>query len=240
MIILPAIDMKDHQAVRLSQGKMNQAKVYSSDIVGQAEKWRAAGAKRLHLVDLNGAFEGKPVHFTEVTTIAKKFPDLQMEIGGGIRDLQTIQAYFDAGIHFCILGTAAIKDPSLVEKACAKFPNQIILGLDAKNGFVATHGWDTVSALKATDVAQKFQKAAIESIIFTDIAKDGMMQGMNFDSLKEMAESAPFPIIASCGFTQLDDVKRLKKIPNILGVIAGKALYEGLVDLKEAIEVASR
>jgi phosphoribosylformimino-5-aminoimidazole carboxamide ribotide isomerase len=224
---------------RYFSGKMGEAKIYSSDILGQARKWCDAGAKRIHLVDLNGAFEGKPVHFKEVTQIAKNLPQLQMEIGGGIRALTTIQAYFDAGVHFCILGTSAIKNPSLVEEACRLHPHKIILGLDAKNGFVATQGWDTVSSKKATESAQAFKNSKLESIIFTDIAKDGMMQGMNFDALKEMTAQSPFPIIASGGFTQLADVKRLKKIPGIMGVIAGKALYEGLVDLKKALTVAS-
>ncbi|MBI4411360.1 MAG: 1-(5-phosphoribosyl)-5-[(5-phosphoribosylamino)methylideneamino]imidazole-4-carboxamide isomerase [Deltaproteobacteria bacterium] len=235
MIVIPAIDLKDHQVVRLSQGRMGEAKVYSDNPVEIAEKWIDAGAKRLHLVDLNGAFEGKPIHFKEVESIAKAFPKIQLEIGGGIRDLKTVQAYFKSGVTYCILGTAALKDPRFAGMACAQFPDRIILGIDAKDGMVAVEGWDNVSKIKAGELAKKFTGQKISAVIYTDISRDGMMQGMNFARIRSMASESPFPIIASGGFTRLEEIETLKKIPNVSGVIAGKALYEGLVDLKEAI-----
>ena len=238
MIVIPAIDLKDHQVVRLSQGNMGKAKVYSDNPIEIAKKWIEAGAKRLHLVDLNGAFEGKPVHFKEIESIACAFPKVQLEIGGGIRDLKTVQAYFKSGVTHCILGTAVLKDPAFAMEASDKFPGKIILGLDAKNGTIAVEGWDKSSRVKATDLVLRFKDKKIAEIIYTDISRDGMMQGMNFQAIKKMANTSPFPIIASGGFTRLEEIKTLKKIPNVSGVIAGKALYEGLVDLKEAIRFA--
>src|SRR3990167_1632222 len=235
MQILPAIDLKDHKVVRLSQGKMGTAKIYSEDILLVSKRWVDAGATRLHLVDLNGAFEGKPVHFDEVKKLLHSFPSVQFEIGGGIRSIETIKKYFQTGVHFCILGTVALKNPELLKEAVSLFPSKIILGVDAKAGMVATEGWDEVSQLKATSLAKKCESLSLESIIFTDVAKDGMMQGMSLESIAEMAQASAIPIIASGGFTSLEDIKALKKIKNVKGVIAGKALYEGLVDLKEAI-----
>lgn len=239
MIIIPAIDLKDHQVVRLSQGRMGKAKVYSDNPVEIAEKWINAGAKRLHLVDLNGAFEGKPIHFNEVAAIARAFPQVQLEIGGGIRDIKTIDAYFQTGITYCILGTAALHDPAFVGQVSDKFPGRIILGIDAKDGMVAVEGWDRLSRIKAIDLALRFKDKKIAAIIYTDIARDGMMEGMNFPAIKKMAGASPFPLISSGGFTKLAEIDELNKISNVSGVIAGKALYEGLVDLKEAIQVAN-
>ncbi len=238
MLIIPAIDLKDHQVVRLSQGKMGEAKVYADNPVMIAGDWINQGAKRIHLVDLNGAFEGKPVHFDEVQQIATAFPEVKIEIGGGIRNLETIQKYIDCGVHYCILGTAAIKNPSLLKEACKKFPKKIILGIDAKDGLVATDGWDKTSHKKAIDLVKEFVDEEIESIIYTDIAKDGMLKGMNHNSIAEMAEVSPFPIIASGGLTSLEDIEKLTKVKNILGVIAGKALYENKFTLKEAIKIS--
>ncbi|MBI2339033.1 MAG: 1-(5-phosphoribosyl)-5-[(5-phosphoribosylamino)methylideneamino]imidazole-4-carboxamide isomerase [Deltaproteobacteria bacterium] len=238
MIVIPAIDLKDHQVVRLSQGKMGIATVYSDNSMEIAKKWIEAGAKRLHLVDLNGAFEGKPIHFKEVESIAKAFPKIQLEIGGGIRDMKTVEAYFKSGVTYCILGTAILKDPRFVEKTCAQFPDRIILGIDAKDGMAAVEGWDKVSRVAAGDLAKKFADKKIAAIIYTDISRDGMMRGMNVPAIEKMAADSPVPVIASGGFTKLEEVETLKKIPNVSGVIAGKALYEGLVDLKEAIRRA--
>ncbi len=237
MLIIPAIDMKDHQAVRLKQGRMEDVTIYADSTLAMAEQWIEQGAKRLHLVDLNGAFEGKPVHFDDVTAIAKKFPNIPIEIGGGIRTLETIQKYLDAGVSFCILGTVALKNPDLVFAACQKFPSQIILGIDAKNGLVATEGWDKTSQTKALDVAKRFAGCAIESVIYTDIAKDGMLAGMNLEQIMAM-KTCGFPIIASGGLTALDDIRELKKIGDLHGVIAGKAIYENRFSVAEAIACA--
>lgn len=239
MLIIPAIDLKDHKVVRLLQGRMGDAKIYADDPVAVARQWVSAGATRLHLVDLNGAFQGLPMHEDEVRQIAKALPKVELEIGGGIRSLGTIDRYMECGVTYCILGTAAIKDPALVENACKKYAGRIILGIDAKGSQVATEGWDTVSELSATQVAQKFRGMALESIIYTDISKDGMLAGMNFKGLAEMAATSPFPLIASGGLSSLADVKKLLKIKNIKGAIAGKALYEGKVDLQEAIKITT-
>lgn len=238
MLIIPAIDMKDHQAVRLQQGDMAKATVYSTSVVAMAEKWVAQGATRLHLVDLNGAFEGKPIHFDSVTEIRQQLPHIQIEIGGGIRTLETIERYIDHGVDFCILGTVAIKNPDLVFAACEKFPGQIILGIDAKTGLVATEGWDETSQLKATTVVKKFAGAAIESVIYTDIAKDGMLAGMNLEQISQMLLDSPFPVIASGGLTSLEDIAALARLPKVHGVIAGKAIYENKFSVAEAIHHA--
>jgi len=244
MIIIPAIDLKDGQVVRLKQGKMEDCVAYNQDPVAQATHWinamqESGQESRLHLVDLNGAFEGKPVHFDLIRQIALQNPETKIEIGGGIRNLQTIKQYLDCGVTFCILGTAAVKNPDFLKEACENFPGNIILGLDAKNGLVATDGWDKTSSIKATELIQKFSGLNIESIIYTDIAKDGMLAGMNHDSIRDMATQSPFPIIGSGGLTSLEDIKELKKIPNIMGVIAGKAIYENLFTLEEAIALTS-
>lgn len=238
MLVIPAIDLKDHQVVRLSQGKMGQAKVYADNPLLVADDWIKQGAKKLHLVDLNGAFEGKPIHFKEVEEIARAFPEIKMEIGGGIRTLETVTRYFECGVGFCILGTAALKSPELLEEACQKFPQKIILGIDAKEGNLVVEGWGESSKMPANEVLLKFKDKKIAEVIFTDISKDGMMQGMNFDSIKKISSQSPFGVIASGGLTSLADIEVLKKIPNVTGVIAGKALYEGLIDLKEAIKIA--
>lgn len=239
MLIIPAIDLKDHKVVRLSQGRMGDAKVYADDPVEVARQWVSLGATRLHLVDLNGAFQGLPIHDAEVRCIAKALPKVALEIGGGIRSLATIDRYMECGVTYCILGTAAVKDPELVLQACKKYPGRIILGLDAKGSRVATDGWDNVSHQSATQVVEQFRSMALESIIYTDISKDGMLAGMNFKGLTLMAAQSPFPVIASGGLTSLLDVKKLLKIKNIRGAIAGKALYEGKINLKEAIQLTT-
>lgn len=239
MLIIPAIDLKDHKVVRLSQGRMGDAKVYADDPVEVARQWVSLGATRLHLVDLNGAFQGLPIHFDEVRCIASALPKIALEIGGGIRSLATIDRYMECGVTYCILGTAAVKDPELVLKACKKYPGRIILGLDAKGSQVATDGWDNVSHQSATQVVEQFRGMALESIIYTDISRDGMLAGMNFKGLTLMAAQSPFPVIASGGLTSLLDVKKLLKIKNIRGAIAGKALYEGKINLKEAIQLTT-
>lgn len=239
MILIPAIDLKDHQVVRLSQGRMGEAKVYSDDPVAVAKKWVDAGATRIHVVDLNGAFQGKPIHFDEIRKIAKAFPKIEIEVGGGIRTVDIAEKYFKCGVSFCIFGTAAVKDPKEVEAACKKYPGKIILGLDAKKGEVAVEGWGEQSGIRAETLAKEFAGKGVVAIIYTDIAKDGMMSGTNLVEMHSMAAASPVPIIASGGVTQMADIDNLKKIQNVMGVIVGKAIYEGTIDLKEAIIVVS-
>jgi phosphoribosylformimino-5-aminoimidazole carboxamide ribotide isomerase len=233
MIVIPTIDMKDRQVVRLKQGRMVDATIYSDSVVDVARKWLSERAERLHLVDLNGAFSGKPVHFSDIKNIRKEFPKIKIEVGGGIRDEDTLQKYFDVGVDFCILGTVAVQNQDAVIKACEKFPGKIILGVDARDGSVATQGWDKVSKVSAIDLVKNFKGCDIESVIYTDISKDGMLAGMNFPKIKEM-QSSGFPLIASGGLSSLADIQKLCAM-NVFGVIAGKALYEGRISLKDAI-----
>lgn len=233
--IIPAIDLKDHQVVRLEKGLMASAKVYHQDPLIMAQQWIDQGTKRLHLVDLNGAFLGKPVHFDIVRKIKKQNPQVIVQVGGGIRTLETIQAYLDSGVDYLILGTIAIKKPNLFRQWASQFPNTLILGLDAKDGYVATEGWDEKSESKATEVLQKFDDLQLAGVIYTDIAKDGMLSGPNFKKTQELAASTHLPVIASGGLSCLEDIDHLIELKNIAGVIAGKALYEERFDLKEAL-----
>lgn len=236
MLIIPAIDLKDGACVRLRQGDMEDATVYGSDPVEMAARWVKAGARRLHLVDLNGAFDGKPVNGGAVMAIAKAYPNLPIQIGGGIRSLQTIEQYLDAGVSYVIIGTKAVKEPDFVSEACREFPGAVIVGLDAKNGLVATDGWAEVSTIKATELAKRFEQDGVSSIVYTDISRDGMMQGVNIDATVEMARASSLKIIASGGVTNMDDIHGLKAVASegILGAITGRAIYEGELDLKEA------
>ena len=236
MIVIPAIDLKDGACVRLRQGLMEDSTVFSDDPVKMAAQWVEQGARRLHLVDLNGAFAGEPVNGGVVTDIARQFPELPVQIGGGIRSLDTIQHYLDAGVNYVIIGTKAVKEPQFVIEACQAFPNAIIVGLDAKDGFVATDGWAEVSERKATDLAKEFADCGVQGIIYTDIARDGMMQGVNVEATLEMAKASPIPVIASGGITNLDDIKRLVQTRHsgIVGAITGRAIYEGTLNLAEA------
>lgn len=236
MIIIPAIDLKDGACVRLRQGLMDDSTVFSSDPVAMATQWVEKGAKRLHLVDLNGAFEGMPVNGEVVTAIAKAYPHLPIQIGGGIRSLDIIQHYVDAGVSYVIVGTKAVKEPEFVADACQAFPGKVIVGLDAKNGYVATDGWAEVSQFKAIDLAKKFANYGVESIVYTDIARDGMMQGVNVDATEELAKASPIPVIASGGITNMDDIRALvdRQGSGIMGAITGRAIYEGTLDLQEA------
>lgn len=236
MLIIPAIDMKDHQVVRLKQGRLQDATLYRDSIVEQARLFAEQGATRLHLVDLNGAFVGQPVHLDEISTIVKNFPMLKIQVGGGIRDLATIQKYFSIGVSFCILGTVAVKNPELLKEAAQKFPGRIILGVDARDGLVATEGWDKTSQEPAAELVKKFSGCAFESVIYTDIAKDGMLAGMNFYSIRQMQDQCGFPLVASGGLSSLEDLRELKKI-GVHGVIAGKAIYEGRFTLSEALKI---
>jgi phosphoribosylformimino-5-aminoimidazole carboxamide ribotide isomerase len=238
MQIIPAIDLKDGQCVRLRKGVMEDSTVFSSDPVAVARQWVDQGARRLHLVDLNGAFAGKPVNGEVVTAIAKAFPELPIQIGGGIRSAETIRHYLDAGVSYVIIGTKAVKEPQFVTDMCREFPGTIIVGLDAKNGFVATDGWAEVSTIKATELAKRFEADGVSSIVYTDIDRDGMMQGVNVEATVAMAKASSLPIIASGGITNLDDIKallaRAHEGAGICGAITGRAIYEGTLDLAAA------
>lgn len=231
--------MKDHQAVRLKQGRMEDAVVYSNSVFEMACSWIDQGAERLHLVDLNGAFAGKPIHFDDITKIAKAYPDIETQVGGGIRNLETLQAYFNAGVTYAILGTAAVKNPELVFQGCNAFPGRIIIGVDAKDGMVATEGWGSVSQVHITEVLDKFKDCDIEALIYTDISKDGMLSGMNSLDVQAIRDYG-YKVIASGGLASLEDIEELKEAGGIYGVIAGTALYENRFSLADAIALAKR
>lgn len=236
MLVIPAIDLKDGACVRLRQGLMDDSTVYGDDPVQMAARWVEAGTRRLHLVDLNGAFDGKPINGEAVTSIAKAYPELPIQIGGGIRNLKTIEHYIDAGVSYLIIGTKAVKEPEFVSEACRAFPGHIIVGLDAKDGLVATDGWAEVSDIKATELAKRFEQDGVESIVYTDISRDGMMQGVNVEQTVTMAEASSIPVIASGGITNMDDIRALQAVAQkgILGAITGRAIYEGSLDVAEA------
>ena len=236
MIIIPAIDLKDGQCVRLRKGIMEDTTVFSNNPTEMASKWVSEGARRLHLVDLNGAFEGKPINADCVNEITKSFPDLPVQIGGGIRDLQTANAYIEAGISYLIIGTMAVTNPDFVEKLCDEFPNKIIVGLDANNGLVATDGWAKQTDIDVVELSKKYEQYGVTSIVYTDIARDGMMQGVNVEATANLAKKTSIPIIASGGITNLDDIAALLKNAHhgIMGAITGRAIYEGQLDFNDA------
>ncbi|MBU2885796.1 1-(5-phosphoribosyl)-5-[(5-phosphoribosylamino)methylideneamino]imidazole-4-carboxamide isomerase [Gilvimarinus agarilyticus] len=236
MLIIPAIDLKDGQCVRLRQGLMDDSTVFSDDPVAMATKWVDAGCRRLHLVDLNGAFAGTPVNGDVVTAIAKAYPKLPIQIGGGIRSAETIEHYIKAGVEYVIIGTKAVKEPEFVTDMCREFPGHIIVGLDAKDGWVATDGWAEVSDVKASDLAKRFEADGVSSIVYTDIARDGMMQGVNVEATVAMAQASSIPVIASGGITNMDDIRALNAVSDkgICGAITGRAIYEGTLDVAEA------
>jgi phosphoribosylformimino-5-aminoimidazole carboxamide ribotide isomerase len=233
MILIPAIDLKDGQCVRLRQGEMEGATVFSDDPAAMARHWLAQGARRLHLVDLNGAFAGKPKNGASIEAIiAAVGSDIPVQLGGGIRDLDTIERYLDLGLRYVILGSAAVKDPGFLHEACDAFPGAIIVGLDAKNGKVAVDGWSKVTHHDVIDLAQRFQDYGVESIVYTDIGRDGMMSGVNIESTVAMARALRIPVIASGGITNLDDIRALCAVreEGIEGAITGRAIYEGTLD----------
>lgn len=234
MLIIPAIDLKDGKCVRLKQGRMEDDTVFSDDPVATALHWINEGARRLHLVDLNGAFAGQPVHRPVVEAITAALPDVPVQIGGGIRSLDTIDQYLQAGVSFVIIGTKAVQHPEFVDDACKRFAGHIMVGIDARDGMVATEGWANVTDVRATDLAKRFADAGVSSIVYTDIARDGMMQGVNVEQTVRLAESCGLPVIASGGVTNLDDIHALKGQPGILGAITGRAIYEGSLNLREA------
>jgi len=236
MLIIPAIDLKDGQCVRLRQGLMDDSTVFSDDPVATAARWVDAGCRRLHLVDLNGAFAGEPVNAAVVKSIAAAYPRLPIQIGGGIRTLETIEHYIEAGVSYVIIGTKAVKEPEFVAQACAAFPGRVIVGLDAKDGLVATDGWAEVSAVRATDLARRFESDGVSAIVYTDIARDGMMQGVNVQATVTMAQASSIPVIASGGITNMEDIRALLAVAHtgITGAITGRAIYEGTLDVADA------
>lgn len=240
MLIIPAIDLKDGKCVRLRQGKMDDETIFSDDPVAMAGQWVEAGARRLHLVDLNGAFEGKPVNAEIVHAICEAYPDLPVQIGGGIRDEDTVQTYLDAGVQYVIIGTKAVNAPHFVKDLCIEYPGHIIVGLDAKDGKVAIDGWSKLSKHDVIDMAQHFQDDGVASIIYTDISRDGMMQGVNVEATVKLAQSIAIPVIASGGITNMDDIKALCEVADegIEGAITGRAIYEGTLDFAEAQKYA--
>ena len=240
MLLIPAIDLKDGKCVRLRQGKMEDVTVFGDDPVAVAERWVEAGARRLHMVDLNGAFEGKPVNGDAIKAVAQAFPELPIQVGGGIRDEDTVQAYLDAGVQYVIIGTKAVSAPHFINDLCVEFPGHIIVGLDAKDGKVAIDGWSKLSHHSVIELAQRFEQDGVEAIVFTDIGRDGMMQGVNVDSTVELAQAIHIPVVASGGITNIDDIRALCEVheEGIMGAITGRAIYEGTLDLAEAQKLA--
>ncbi len=237
MLIIPAIDLKDGECVRLRQGRMEDSTVFSGSPLETAARWVDAGARRLHLVDLNGAFAGEPVNGEVVTAIAKAYPNLPIQIGGGIRNLDSVGFYLDAGVSYVIIGTQAVKNPEFVREACLAYPGKIIVGIDAIEGMVATEGWADVSDVSAVTLAEKFADFGVEAIVYTDINCDGMMRGVNLEATKELADHSPIPVIASGGVSKLADIAAIRELSEessgggIMGVITGRAIYEGSLDL---------
>ena len=240
MLLIPAIDLKDGQCVRLKQGRMEDDTVFSDQPVDMAGRWVAAGARRLHLVDLNGAFAGEPVNGDAIRAIAAKYPDLPIQVGGGIRDEATIEAYLKAGVSYCIIGTQAVKEPEFVARACQSFPGHIIVGLDAKDGMVAINGWAEVTDQEVTQLAKRFENDGVSAIVYTDIGRDGMMTGCNVEATTTLANAINIPVIASGGITNLRDIEALCRADtsNIMGAITGRAIYEGTLDFAEGQKLA--
>jgi phosphoribosylformimino-5-aminoimidazole carboxamide ribotide isomerase len=244
VLIIPAIDLKDGRCVRLQQGKMETATVFSDDPVAMARHWAAQGAKRLHVVDLNGAVAGRPKNEKVIREMIKAVGgQMAIELGGGIRDLDTIESYIDAGVGFVVIGTAAVKNPGFLSDACYAFPGHIIAGLDAKEGKVAVEGWSKMTGHDVIDLAKKFEEYGVEALIYTDIGRDGMLNGVNIEATLRLAKAIKTPIIASGGLSGLEDVQAIceKLVPEgIIGTIAGRALYEGKLDLKKAQAAADK
>lgn len=241
MLIIPAIDLKDGHCVRLRQGIMEDATVFSEDPAAMAQHWLEQGARRLHLVDLNGAFAGKPRNGEAVKRIIETVGlDVPVQLGGGIRDLETIERYLDIGVTYIIIGTAAVKTPGFLHEACDAFPGHIMVGLDAKGGKVAVDGWSKLTGHDVADLAQRFEGYGVEAIIYTDIGRDGMLSGVNIEATVELARPLHVPVIASGGITNLDDVRNLcaVQVEGISGAITGRAIYEGTLDFKAAQALA--
>jgi len=244
VLIIPAIDLKDGRCVRLKQGDMSTATVFSDDPVAMAKHWAAQGAKRLHIVDLNGAIAGRPKNEKVIRQMIAAVGDqVPIQLGGGIRDLDAIESYLDAGVTYVIIGTAAVKNPGFLSDACYAFPGHVIAGLDAKDGKVAVEGWSKLTGHDVVDLAKKYEEYGVEALIYTDIGRDGMMNGINIDATFKLAQQLKTPIIASGGLNSVNDVEAIcdKLAPEgVIGAIAGRALYEGKIDLKQAQAAADK
>jgi phosphoribosylformimino-5-aminoimidazole carboxamide ribotide isomerase len=242
MLLIPAIDLKEGKCVRLRQGRMDEVTEFSDDPVAVAARWIEGGAKRLHIIDLDGASAGRPMHADTVYEIAERFRHVPLQIGGGIRDEDTVQAYLDAGAQYVIIGTKAVSAPHFVNDLCLEFPGHIIVGLDAKDGRVAVDGWSKLSHHDVIDIGQRFEHDGVAAIVYTDISRDGMMSGVNVEATAKLAAAVHIPIIASGGVTNLDDIKSLCTVADegVAGLIIGRALYEGVIDLASAQAVVDR
>ena len=241
MLIIPAIDLKDGKCVRLKQGVMEESTIFSENPVEVAKQWIDLGARRLHLVDLNGAFAGKPVNESSIKAIVKEVGGaIPIQLGGGIRNLDTVEKYLNNGVDYIIIGTAAVKNPGFLHEACYAFPGQIIVGLDAKEGEVAIDGWAKLTGHNVIELAKKFEGYGVEAIIYTDIGRDGMLNGLNIEATEKLAEALTIPVIASGGVTNLEDIKNLCSIAysGVSGAITGRAIYEGTLDFKAAQALA--
>jgi phosphoribosylformimino-5-aminoimidazole carboxamide ribotide isomerase len=237
MLLIPAIDLKDGHCVRLKQGDMDQSTLFSEDPAAMARRWVDAGARRLHLVDLNGAFAGKPQNYAAIRAILREVgDDIPVQLGGGIRDLDTIERYIDGGLRYVIIGTAAVKNPGFLQEACSAFGGHIIVGLDAKDGKVATDGWSKLTGHEVADLGKKFEDYGVESIIYTDIGRDGMLSGINVEATVRLAQALAIPVIASGGLSNMGDIEALCAVEDegIEGVICGRAIYSGDLDFAAA------
>lgn len=241
MLLIPAIDLKDGHCVRLKQGDMDQSTVFSEDPAAMARNWVDKGARRVHLVDLNGAFAGKPRNEQAIRAILKEVgSEVDVQLGGGIRDLDTIERYLDAGLRYVIIGTAAVKNPGFLQDACTAFGGHIIVGLDAKDGKVATDGWSKLTGHEVVDLAKKFEDYGVESIVYTDIGRDGMLTGINIEATVKLAQSLSIPVIASGGLSNLEDIRKLCAVEDegVEGVICGRSIYSGDLDFEAAQKLA--
>jgi phosphoribosylformimino-5-aminoimidazole carboxamide ribotide isomerase len=241
MLIIPAIDLKDGKCVRLKQGDMSDVTIFSDDPVATARRWLDLGARRLHVIDLNGAAAGKPKNESAIRAIADAVGDkMPIQLGGGIRDLDTIERYLDAGVSYVIIGTAAVKTPGFLHDACTAFTGHVLVALDAKDGKVAVDGWSKMTGHDVADLAKKFEDYGVEAIIYTDIGRDGMLSGVNIEATVALARQLTVPVIASGGLTNIDDVKKLCAVEaeGITGAITGRAVYQGTLDFKEAQKLA--
>ncbi|MFT7466989.1 MAG: phosphoribosylformimino-5-aminoimidazole carboxamide ribotide isomerase [Candidatus Pseudothioglobus sp.] len=245
MQIIPAIDFKDGKVVNLKQGRLDQSTTYSDDPIGMAAHWVSQGAERLHLVDLDGAFQGYPVNQAAISIIAANHPELVIQLGGGIRSAKVIEAYLKAGVNYVIIGTQAVDEPEFVGAMCREFPGHIMVGLDGLHGMVAKNGWKEVTDIAVKSLAMLFESDGIEAIVYTDIGKDGMMGGVNINATRDLAEAVSVPVIASGGVTDIRDIAALLEVEakidgGITGVITGRAIYEGTLDLAEAIKLTNQ
>ncbi|HZA29439.1 MAG TPA: 1-(5-phosphoribosyl)-5-[(5-phosphoribosylamino)methylideneamino]imidazole-4-carboxamide isomerase [Gammaproteobacteria bacterium] len=240
MLLIPAIDLKDGKCVRLRQGRMNEDTVYSDDPVAMAEHWVEAGARRLHIVDLNGAIQGRPVNIQIIRRIAERLPKVPIQVGGGIRNEDTIQTYLDAGVSYTIIGTKAVTAPHFVADMCMEFPGHIIVGLDIRDGKLAIEGWSKLSHNNVVDLAHRLEQEGVAAFIYTDISRDGMMNGVNIEATVSLARTLAVPVFASGGITSLNDIRALCEVAHegIEGAITGRAIYEGTLDFRAAQRLA--